>query len=132
MENRHRVGQKQFLIKCYSNKEEVKMRKMIKEALVKVQGFLHDESGSAQKSLRLPVVGFVLLLTAGVLFLTPKEAWACKPPPGTVGCSFQTLSHCCTLSDGSRVKAVRAFCPDGTGGYTVSEYCNPCLNGGSC
>ena len=108
------------------------MKTMIKVALFKVQSFLRDESGSAQKSLRLPVVGFVLLLTAGVLFFTPQEAWACKPPPGTVGCSFQTLSQCCTLSNGWEVRYVRAFCPDGTGGYTVSYYCNPCLHGGFC
>ena len=50
------------------------MKKMIEVALAKMQDFLQSESGSAQKSLRLPVVGFVLLLTAGVLFLTPPRS----------------------------------------------------------
>ncbi len=106
------------------------MKTMIKMALVKAQNFLHDESGSAQKSLRLPVVGFVLLLTAGVLFLTPKEAWACKPAWG--GCSSQVLSTCCDIAPGYRAKYIRMFCPDGTGGYQVYDECNRCWNGGAC
>lgn len=110
------------------------MKTMIKMALVKVQGFLHDESGSAQKSLRLPVAGFVLLLTAGVLFLTPQEAWACKPvvPPPGLWCTNQPLSECCTFSNGYRARYVRVFCPDGNGGYTVEVKCTWCENGGAC
>ena len=110
------------------------MKKMINMALAKVQDFLCDESGSAQKSFRLPVAGFVLLLTAGVLFLTPKEAWACKPTSWFLTqCHRQSLSQCCYDSDGNPyLKYVRVFCPDGSGGYTVNEYCTHCLNGGSC
>lgn len=109
------------------------MKTMIKGALVKVQSFLRDERGSAQKSLRLPVVGFVLLLTAGVLFLTPQEAWACVIYPE---CSYQALDKCCTHETrGGIVKTryARVFCPDGSGGYHVWEVCHPyCINGGSC
>lgn len=108
------------------------MKKMIEVALAKMQDFLQSEIGSAQKSLRLPVVGFVLLLTAGVLFLTPQEAWACRPPPDTLDCTFQPLEPCCTLRNGVRVFYIKAFCPDGTGGYEVRFYCNPCLNAGFC
>ena len=106
------------------------MKAMIKGALVKVQGFLRNESGSAKKSLRFPVVGFVLLLTAGVLFLTPKAAWACKPP--SAQCSYQTLSKCCYDAYGRHVKYVRMFCPAYGGGYVVFEVCNHCFNGGAC
>lgn len=110
------------------------MKTMIKVALVKMQGFLRDESGSAQKSLRLPVVGFALLLTAGVLFLTPKEAWACKPNVSAlIQCHWQSLSQCCYDSSGNPyLRYVRVFCPDGNGGYTVNEYCDHCRNGGAC
>ena len=113
------------------------MKKMIEMALSKLQDFLRDERGSAQKSLRLPVVGFVLLLTAGVLFLTPQEAWACKPPPYiTSDCSFQLLSKCCDIDVGGgeviRARYIRVFCPDGTGGYTVNEECGRCFSGGAC
>ena len=108
------------------------MKTMIKVVLAKVQGFLRDESGSAQKSLRLPVVGFVLLLTAGVLFLTPQEAWACKPPANWSECSSQTLSSCCDIAPGYRAKYIRMFCPDGAGGYYIYDECHRCWNGGAC
>lgn len=110
------------------------MKKMINVALAKMQGFLLDESGSAQKSLRLPVVGFVLLLTAGILFLTPKEAWACKPVvlPPELTCTVQILPDCCTFSNGYRARWIRKFCPDGNGGYTAEILCTWCENGGFC